>query len=451
VGFMSFLDIFKTKQLKETIENQEKKIQDLESLLTPELKNILNAKNMLNDLNKKIAEVQVAFQNKKIEYDNAVAYTNTKKAEFNAELSNIANQINYKRNQLIEMDDAILMQSFGLYTPIYNLMNSEAYKNRLIIVRNRQKQMIRDKTAMIIPNNMTYNNDVKKGMKIVNDTAKLVLRAFNNECETLIDKVKYNNVEAIKNRIIKSYEDLNKLNATLNIRIRPEYLSLKNEELYIAYEYSVKKQEEKDEARRLREEMREEAKLQKEIQEARKNIDKEQKHYLKALKNLILQMSQVSDIEKEYLLSKKEEIENKLSEIEQSIKEIDYREANQKAGYVYIISNIGSFGENIYKIGMTRRLEPTERVDELGDASVPFNFDIHAMIFSNDAPKLEAALHRAFDDKKVNMINKRREFFNVTLDEIKKVVRENFDRTVEFIDIPSAEQYRESLKIKGIK
>lgn len=102
----------------------------------------------------------------------------------------------------------------------------------------------------------------------------------------------------------------------------------------------------------------------------------------------------------------------------------------------------------IYKIGMTRRLDPQERVDELGDASVPFNFDVHAMIFSKDAPALEAALHRAFDDRKLNMINKRREFFHVTLDEIKEVVRQNYDKTVEFVDIPDASQYRESLKIK---
>ena len=128
--------------------------------------------------------------------------------------------------------------------------------------------------------------------------------------------------------------------------------------------------------------------------------------------------------------------------------ELDYREANQRAGYVYVISNIGAFGENVYKIGMTRRLEPTERVDELGDASVPYNFDIHAMIFSDDAPALEAALHRAFEDRKLNMVNTRREFFKVTLDEIKAVVKEHHDKTVEFIDVPSAEQYRESLRIR---
>lgn len=122
-----------------------------------------------------------------------------------------------------------------------------------------------------------------------------------------------------------------------------------------------------------------------------------------------------------------------------------------RAGYVYVISNIGAFGENIYKIGMTRRLDPQDRIDELGDASVPFNFDVHAMIFSDDAPALEAALHRAFEDRKLNMVNQRREFFNVTLDEIKEVIRQNFDKTVEFVDVPNAEQYRVSQKLRAEK
>ena len=149
------------------------------------------------------------------------------------------------------------------------------------------------------------------------------------------------------------------------------------------------------------------------------------------------------------LINKKNDVLSQLTDIEKAINDIDYREANQRAGYVYIISNIGSFGENVYKIGMTRRLDPTERVSELGDASVPFNFDIHAMIFSDDAPALEAALHRAFEDKKLNMVNTRREFFNVSLEEIKEVVKKNFDKTVEFTEVPDAEQYRVSQKMRS--
>lgn len=148
------------------------------------------------------------------------------------------------------------------------------------------------------------------------------------------------------------------------------------------------------------------------------------------------------------MAEKLDEMQTQVSKIDKNLADIDYREANQRVGYVYVISNIGSFGENIYKIGMTRRLNPQERVDELGNASVPFNFDVHAMIFSKDAPALENALHHAFDDRKVNMVNKRREFFNVSLDEIEKVVKENFDGSVEFEKTALAEQYRESLKIK---
>ena len=178
-------------------------------------------------------------------------------------------------------------------------------------------------------------------------------------------------------------------------------------------------------------------------------IEKEQTHYLTAYEKIKKQLE--NDPTNQEYLQKKAEFENVLADIEKSLSDIDYRQANIRAGYVYIISNIGAFGENVYKIGMTRRLNPQDRVDELGDASVPFKFDVHAMIFSEDAPALEAALHRAFEDKKLNMVNQRREFFNVTLDEIKEVVRKNYDKTVEFIDIPDAEQYRVSKKMRENK
>lgn len=194
--------------------------------------------------------------------------------------------------------------------------------------------------------------------------------------------------------------------------------------------------------------MREEARLRREIEEERKKTEKEQTHYLNALAKLNQQIENASEEEKTALQEKKQELEAHISSLEEALKQIDYRESNQRAGYVYVISNIGSFGENVYKIGMTRRLDPMERIDELGDASVPFNFDVHAMIFSDDAPKLEAALHKAFEARKLNMVNTRREFFNVTLDEIKEVVKQNYDKTAEFVDIPDAEQFRVSLKMK---
>lgn len=197
--------------------------------------------------------------------------------------------------------------------------------------------------------------------------------------------------------------------------------------------------------------MREEAKLAKEIEEERKKLEKEQQHYQNALHKIELQLAGASEADRVNIEQKREELVQQLQKISQAFKDVDYREANQRAGYVYIISNIGAFGENVYKIGMTRRLDPLERVDELGDASVPFDFDVHAMIFSEDAPKLEAALHNAFADRKLNFVNQRREFFRVTLDEIKAVVRANFDKTVEFEDCPPAEQYRQSIAMANQK
>ena len=232
----------------------------------------------------------------------------------------------------------------------------------------------------------------------------------------------------------------------MSLYITSKYINLKVDELHLAFEYQQKKQEEKEAQKAARAEMREAARLQKEIEAQRKKIEKEQTHYQTAYEKLLKQLEECP--ENTDLLIKKVELESRLDDIDKAIKDIDYREANQRAGYVYIISNIGAFGENVYKIGMTRRSDPQDRVDELGDASVPFNFDVHAMIFSDDAPALESALHKAFENRKLNMVNTRREFFNVTLDEIKKVVKKNFDKTVEFIDVPYAEQFRVSQKMR---
>lgn len=382
------------------------------------------------------------------------------KKEVEDELTKITSSIEDKRKLIIELNDDITkkkkevatldeelsLQEFGIYTPIYSFANSEQYKDRLTTVRQKQKEMIKNKTAVIFPDNFQYNNSLTKGRALVNDNVKQILRSFNNECEVLIDKVKFNSVDSYRGKIEKSFEQLNKINARMSISLTTSYLKLKLDELNLAYEYALKKQEEKELQKEERARLREEAKLQKEIEEARKEALKEKQHYENALRTLLLQLS--ADPDNRNLIDKKGEIEAHLDTIADNIKNIDYRETNKRAGYVYIISNIGSFGENVYKIGMTRRLEPMDRISELGDASVPFNFDVHAMIFSDDAPALESALHHAFERNKVNMINTRREFFKVSLDEIKAVVREHFDKTVEFINIPEAEQYRESLMLK---
>ena len=233
----------------------------------------------------------------------------------------------------------------------------------------------------------------------------------------------------------------------MSISISQQYINLKIQELLLALDYQQKKQEEKERIRELKEQEREEKRVHKEIEEARKKLQKEKSHYQNALDALMKQIQ--SNGETPELLEKKNNLEAELEDTAKAIANVDYREANRKAGYVYIISNIGAFGQDVYKIGMTRRLEPMERIEELGDASVPFNFDVHALIFTEDAPALENALHTAFEAQKINKINRRREFFRVNLDEIKSVVRKNFDKTVEWIDVPEAEQYRQSILLES--
>lgn len=410
---MGIMDIFNAGKIK-------KENEGLKELLTPEMQDAAT-------LNTHIIELEA------------------KKEKLEKTADRLSASIEAMKKEAIFFEDAITYQEFGLYTPRYNFVSSEEYKAALDKIRANQKAMIKNDTAIAGSKTWTVDGSRSKGNKMVKDMKKLFLRAFNSDCEDVISKVKYSNYDMSLKKIQQSASSIQKLGAMMALYITPNYINSKIEELRLAFEYQQKKQEEKEAQKAARAEMREAAKLQKEIAEQRKKMEKEQTHYQTAYEKLLKQLDAAPD--NADLLQKKTELEAQLQDINKAMQDIDYREANQRAGYVYIISNIGAFGENVYKIGMTRRLDPQDRIDELGDASVPFNFDVHAMIFSDDAPALEAALHKAFEDRKLNMVNTRREFFNVTLDEIKAVVKKNFDKTVEFVDIPDAEQYRISQKM----
>lgn len=423
---MGLGDMFKANENRQLKEENER----LKQMLSPTQKQIIDLENQLN-------QVQVNYQNVCNQLNNA-----------NRELQKINTLIQQKQQYLVVLDDEALYQDFGLYRPTYNFISSEQYKQQLDFIRNQQKMMIKNKTAVTGNMNWTVNGSVQQGKKMVSDMQKLLLRAFNGECDELVSKVKYNNFESYKKRMSSSCDAISKLGTMMNISISNTYFRLKLDELTLAFEYSQKVQEEKEEQKAIRERMKEEAKLQKEIDEARKKLEKEQNHYENALHKVEQQLQSAIGSQKEELERKKIEIENQLKDNERAMEDVDYRQANQRAGYVYIISNIGSFGEDVYKIGMTRRLDPQERIDELGSASVPFKFDVHAIIFSDDAPKLENALHHAFENQRVNWVNNRKEFFRVSLQEIKQVIYQNFDKTVAFVDIPEAEQFRVSERLK---
>lgn len=406
-----------------------KECEKFRALLTPELQRVVDAKKELNSIveKKKAAEnaVEAAKQ----------------------ELELYKRKISKLNDEIIDLSDAAELESFSLYRPKYDFTHSEQYKSRLDVIRGEQKELIQKGLAAVCDKEWTVEGSKTKGKAFTKEIVKLFIRSFNNECDMAVSGVRFSNFERSKLRIEKAYETINSLGKTNSVHLQQSYLNLKLDELTLAYEYQVKKQEEKEAAAELRAQQKEEARVAKEIEASRKEAEKERKHYLQALEKLGTQLS--ASPNDQALLAKKKELLEHLDDIEGKLEDIDYRQTNQRAGYVYVISNIGAFGENVYKIGMTRRLDPMERVYELGDASVPFRFDVHAMIFSDDAPKLEAALHQAFADRRVNMVNTRREYFRVSLDEIKEVVRKNHDKTVEFVDVAEAQQYRESLLMKG--
>lgn len=416
------------------------KLAKQEELLTPEMRDYAT---LITKMAKKKAEIN--------ELDIIETSYKQRLSELQREYISFNEKLDELHKQIIETNDEILVQSFGLYTPRYTCMSAAAYKSRLLQIRAEQKEMVKAKTAVNGSTSWTVDGSQAKGSKMVSDMQKLLLRAFNSECDDVIEHVKYSNIESSEKRITSSRDAISKLGDIMHISISPKYYKLKIEELYLAFEYQLKKQEEKEAQKEARAQLREEAKLAKEIEAQRAKLAKEQTHYQNALKKILIQLKSANESEKTEIEAKKQQIEEQLGAIDQAFKDVDYRAANQKAGYVYIISNIGAFGEGVYKIGMTRRLDPMERVDELGDASVPFNFDVHAMIFSDNAPALEAALHHAFEDRKVNMVNTRREFFRVSLDEIKEVVKKNYDKTVEFYDVPMAEQFRQSELLRSQK
>lgn|GEM_PF-293497 len=419
------MGLFGIKSRKEL----QSEIDKLNEIITPEQQTCI-------DIQEQIKELE--FQKSKVQKELST---------LNQEVEHQRQTIENQKQQIVNLNDEISVQGFGIYKPTYKFANSDLYKDRLKEIRDKQKQLIKQNNACTGKDTWTVNGNVSQGKKMIKDMQKLLLRAFNVECDDIINNVKISNFDRSKERIKKSAEQISKLGAIMGISIKQGYINLKIEELCLALDFEQKKQEEKDRLRELREQQKEEAKAQKEIEEARKKLEKERTHYERALETIRSQLR--ADPSNPDLLAKQAELESELAETDKAITDVDYRQANTRAGYVYVISNIGAFGKDVYKIGMTRRLEPTERVDELGGASVPFRFDIHALIFTEDAPKLEAALHNAFEKQKVNKINGRREFFHVSLEEIKRVVRENYDKTVEWVDIPLAEQYRQSLLLDG--
>lgn len=395
----------------------------------------------------------------------AEAAVNASQAAAKAKLDSATAEVTKTKSQLVQLEKTKLslinqlallqkdvehlsldaeIQEYGLYEPKYQFPDSPKYKQELDLIYERQKDMVKSETAARCDKSWVVEGSAARGRKMVEHELKLMLLAFNGECDALITKVRYDNLERIKDRIVKHFEKLNKIGIDKHCYITSGYLDLKFRELYLTHEYAEKKQQEAEEQRSIREQMREEEKAQRELERAQVESEREAEKYRIALEKAKRDAEKSQGEKLNKLNSEIERLNSLLVEATARKERAISNAQLTRSGYVYIVSNIGSFGEEIYKIGMTRRQDPMDRIYELGDASVPFPFDIHAMIVSDDAPKLEQMLHKNFEQRRINRVNTRKEFFRVKLEEIAAVVAQNHTGEVKYTLIAEAAEYRRS-------
>lgn len=328
--------------------------------------------------------------------------------------------------------EAVTLVDKGLIPFAHPAESSVQLKDDLAKTRDKIKRAVRWGTATQAATDFAYNGSASRGQKFVADMEKMMLRAYNAEAENCILTVKAGNGEAAKKRLERTRNQVASLGKLISLEITSSYHKLRIRELELALEYQNALKREKEEEREKRAQLREEKQAQRELEVQRAKLVKEAEHYQRVLEEL---RAQGKDDEAAAM-------EAKLADVNKEIESVDFRAANVRAGYVYVISNLGSFGDNMVKIGMTRRLDPMDRIRELSDASVPFNFDVHALFFTDDAVGVEAELHRRFADHRVNLVNQRREFFAVSPLDVRTALLEVAGNLLEFVEEPDAEQYR---------
>lgn len=389
-----------------------------------------------------------------IEVDEAVTKANVQLTTVQGQLRDLSGQYHAAKTQheALQRDIAILEEhiedlSYGLYKPHFNFQTSAEYKDRMEQVYDQARQMIRSDEAAICSVQWEVGGSQKNGAKMAKQSKKLILRAFNGECDAAAAKVSWNNITKMEERVMKAFESINALGSMLHVSIAERYLHLKLDELRLTYEYEEKRRSEQEAQRRIQAEMREEEKARRELEKAREDSEAQELMYQRALDKAHLDASQASDKEMGQLADKIAILESQLEEAKRKKERAISQAQLTKSGHVYIISNTGSFGQYVYKIGMTRRLEPMDRIEELGDASVPFPFDVHAMIYSDNAPALEAELHAHFDSDRINLVNQRKEFFAVSLEDIERFIAKR-GLTIEIVKQPEAKEYRETIAMR---
>lgn len=359
--------------------------------------------------------------------------------QLRVEADQVRAEVAVLRQQVVETHEEQILQEAGVYAFHHPLDDSVAYKSTIEGLRVEIKAANRkDGGAIEAAQSWTVNGSAVEGRKMINDFSKLMLRAYNAEADNLVRGLKPYRLDSAKDRLEKVAFTIEKLGRTMSIRVTPAYHRLRIKELELTADYTEQLAREKEREREERERLREERKAQQEMERERQRLEKEQSHYANAL----------AALEAKGDADGAQRMREQIAEIEKAIADVDYRAANARAGYVYVISNIGAFGDRMIKVGMTRRLEPMDRVRELGDASVPFAFDVHALFFAEDAVGIEQQMHQRLADKRVNRVNLRREFFYATPAEARNHLAELAGELLTFEESPEAIEFYQSMNIE---
>lgn len=337
-------------------------------------------------------------------------------------------------DEVIELDDEKILQSVGIYRYHHPLENALTYKTHLQKLGTKITDLVKAGFAIETSTRFTYDNSLAKGRRMTSDLSKLMLRAYNAEADNSIRALRLGNVVTAKKRLEASRKAIARLGRMMEMQISDSFHALRLQEIELTADWLMKKQQEKEAAREERARLREQRRVERELAEERAQLDKERAHIENAL--LALREAGEHDLD----------LEARLEAIDEAIAMNDYRLANIRAGYVYVISNRGAFGPNVVKIGLTRRLEPLQRITELSGASVPFKFDVHALYFSEDAVSLEHELHEHFTDRALNRANTRKEFFFASPSEVREVLTKKVGNLLEFTESAAATEYLQSIK-----
>lgn len=327
--------------------------------------------------------------------------------------------------ELVNIREVRVLNDVSMYDYANNAEDSMKLKEKLAENKQKQKDMIKEKRAVIA----TKSN---LGTAFFSGMSSMALSLYNAEAENAVANLTATNLDACVAKLQRCADRIERFGKEISLRINKQYQQLRVKELSLTAMYLQAVKTEKEAEKERRAELREQAKAQKELEAEMARLRKEQEHY----QNVLGRMRAQGDNEQVEILEKK------LAQIERSVRDVDYRAANIRAGYVYVISDIGAFGERMVKIGMTRRLDPMDRIKELSDASVPFKFDVHLLFFSKDAVGLETMLHHEFEERRVNKVNARKEFYYCTPQEVLDKLQEKEVAVVEYRVDPVAEEYR---------